>query len=273
VQRPTAIFVALPHRGGSTQEATVAIPASTTTSCGNSSSAGATDHRRGSAQLVVCASALVCLVASTVLAAAVAGLLGGPGSGQASTTATIAEPAPRDENRGDSRHGPTAEDDQRRSQESAAATQPSSTWRFTGMTAAAKAAVESDLILAVPAVRPLLGRLAPAVSVDAATSECRAGALSCSYRDQGIDGRWGIHLDAQTTSATYPSNRFIVYHEIGHAVWGCSSTTATDMRSPRTYGLRWTDDRASTGEAAHAPPSRRSSPTSSRGTPAGSGCR
>ena len=35
-----------------------------------------------------------------------------------------------------------------------------------------------------------------------------------------VDGGWEIHLDAQTTSATFPSNRFLVYHEIGHAVWG-----------------------------------------------------
>ena len=50
-------------------------------------------------------------------------------------------------------------------------------------------------------------------------------------------GSWQIHLDAQTTAFTYPSNRFIVYHEIGHAVWElvlgpAGRNSFTDARPP-----------------------------------------
>ena len=85
---------------------------------------------------------------------------------------------------------------------------------------APRAAVEADLAQIVPAARPLLERLVGTVAFDDAVGQCRGPATSCSMPKSGDDGRWGIHLDAQTTSATFLSNRFLVYHEIGHAVWG-----------------------------------------------------
>jgi hypothetical protein len=92
-------------------------------------------------------------------------------------------------------------------------------WRFDGLAPAPRAAVEADLAQLVPAARSLLQRLAGAVAFDSAVSHCRRPATSCSIPRSGVDGRWGIHLDADTTSATFPGNRFLVYHEIGHAVW------------------------------------------------------
>jgi hypothetical protein len=92
-------------------------------------------------------------------------------------------------------------------------------WRYAGLAAVARTAVAADLAQIVPAAGPLLQSLAGVVAFDAATSRCRGAATSCSIPNTGGDGRWGIHLDAHTTSATFPSNRFLVYHEIGHAVW------------------------------------------------------
>jgi hypothetical protein len=93
------------------------------------------------------------------------------------------------------------------------------TWRFAGLAPAARATVEADLARAVPAARDVVQSLAGAVAFDTNVSRCRGTATSCSYAHQGVDGRWGIHLDAQTTSSTFASNRFLVYHEIGHAAW------------------------------------------------------
>jgi hypothetical protein len=84
----------------------------------------------------------------------------------------------------------------------------------------ARTSVQADLSSVTPASGPLLERLAGMVSFDDQVAQCRRPAVSCSSSGSGLDGRWGIHLDAQTTAFTYPSNRFLVYHEIGHAAWG-----------------------------------------------------
>ena len=94
------------------------------------------------------------------------------------------------------------------------------TWRFFDVAPAMRAAIETDLARVVPAAQPVVQSVAGAVAFDSEISHCRHPAQSCSIAHSGADGRWGIHLDAQTTSATFPSNRFLVYHEIGHAVWG-----------------------------------------------------
>lgn len=101
----------------------------------------------------------------------------------------------------------------------AAAAPGSSEFRF-DLAGVARTSVESDLALVVEPAGSLVQRLAGRVAFDADVDRCKGKAASCSYPRQGADGRWGIHLDAQTTSATFPSNRFLVYHEIGHAVWG-----------------------------------------------------
>jgi hypothetical protein len=84
----------------------------------------------------------------------------------------------------------------------------------------ARTSVQADLSAIRPAAGPLLERLAGMVSFDDQVAQCRPPAVSCSSSGSGLDARWGIHLDAQTTALTYPSNRFLVFHEIGHAAWG-----------------------------------------------------
>jgi hypothetical protein len=105
----------------------------------------------------------------------------------------------------------------------ASASHPS--WLF-ALPPRARTSVQADLSAIRPAARPLLERLAGMVSFDDQVAQCRPPAVSCSFSRSGLDGRWGIHLDAQTTAFTYPSNRFLVYHEIGHAAWGLLLTPA-----------------------------------------------
>jgi hypothetical protein len=92
------------------------------------------------------------------------------------------------------------------------------TWLF-DLPPRARASVQIDLAQVTPDARPLIQRLSGMASFDARVSQCRPPAASCSTAGTGIRGRWGIHLDADTTAFTYPSNRFLVYHEIGHAAW------------------------------------------------------
>lgn len=93
------------------------------------------------------------------------------------------------------------------------------TWLF-DLPSNAHAAVQADLDAVRPGTESLLQQLAGMVSFDDHVRNCRPPATSCSIAGSGVDGRWGIHLDADTTAFTYPSNRFLVYHEIGHAEWG-----------------------------------------------------
>src|SRR3954447_18694479 len=93
------------------------------------------------------------------------------------------------------------------------------TWRF-DLPSAARAAVQFDLAHVVTAPGRVVERLAGVVTFGAVVALCRPPATSCSYAGTGVDGRWGIHVDRDTTAMTYPSNRFLVYHELGHAVWG-----------------------------------------------------
>jgi hypothetical protein len=95
-----------------------------------------------------------------------------------------------------------------------------STWDLSRLPAAARENVRAAIADVVPSARPVLRRVRGLVSIDDRTSRCRRGEWSCSYAGSGEDGGWGIHLDARTTSASQPSNRFLVLHEIGHAVWG-----------------------------------------------------
>jgi hypothetical protein len=95
---------------------------------------------------------------------------------------------------------------------------PGTTWLF-DLPPRARTSVHVDLAAVRPVARPLLQRLAGMVSFDDHVALCRPPAASCSSSGSGLDGRWGIHLDADTTAFTYPSNRFLVYHEIGHAEW------------------------------------------------------
>jgi hypothetical protein len=184
-------------------------------------------HGYGPGLLLAAAAALAGLLASTAIAAVVALLLGAGGARSAASAVPATPPVPTtsaaatNPDSVDSR-GATAQgvDQRRAGGPDEAGARIARSWLLVGLTGTARASVRDDLAAAVPAVRPILGSLAQAVSIDASTRDCPSGAPSCSYRGQGIDGRWGIHLDAQVTAATYQGNRFIVYHEIGHAVWG-----------------------------------------------------
>ncbi|HVN11300.1 MAG TPA: hypothetical protein VMT69_04340 [Kineosporiaceae bacterium] len=109
------------------------------------------------------------------------------------------------------------------------------TWRF-DLPSSARAAVQLDLAQVVPAARPVVERLAGMVAFDDDVAFCRPPAASCSQADSGIGGRWGIHLDRDTTAATFPSNRFLVYHELGHAVWGLLLTPDGHQAFVRAVG-------------------------------------
>lgn len=85
--------------------------------------------------------------------------------------------------------------------------------------ARARAAVQADLAAVTPVAAPVIKRVAPLLWFDDDVAACPPPAASCAYPASDITGPWRIHLDAQTTAFTYPSNRFVVYHEIGHAVW------------------------------------------------------
>jgi hypothetical protein len=101
----------------------------------------------------------------------------------------------------------------------ASAASDAGTWRF-DLPSAARAAVWVDLVQVVPAARPVVDRLAGMVAFDDDVAFCRPPAASCSQAGTGLDGRWGVHVDRDTTAMTFPSNRFLVYHELGHAEWG-----------------------------------------------------
>jgi hypothetical protein len=102
---------------------------------------------------------------------------------------------------------------------SATARSPQRTgWAFGDLSGAPRANVLDDLGRVVPTARLVLRLLEGQVSFDRDTDACH-GAESCSYARQGVDGRWGVHLDRQTLAARLPANRFIVLHELGHAVW------------------------------------------------------
>jgi hypothetical protein len=96
---------------------------------------------------------------------------------------------------------------------------PEAAWLL-ALSPRARTSVQDDLSAISPAAGPLLERLARMVSFDDEVAQCPPPAASCSSSGSGLNGRWGIHLDAQTTAFTFPSNRFLVYHEIGHAAWG-----------------------------------------------------
>jgi hypothetical protein len=110
------------------------------------------------------------------------------------------------------------------------------TWRF-DLPSPARAAVQLDLARVVPIARPVVARLAGLVAFDDdVVASCRTPAASCSQAGTGRDGRWGIHLDRDTTAKTFPSNRFLVYHELGHAVWGLLLTPDGHRAFARAIG-------------------------------------
>jgi hypothetical protein len=95
---------------------------------------------------------------------------------------------------------------------------PTGTWTFTGLAPAERANVAADIAVTVPAARQVLDLIDGAVAIDPFTNLCVVGD-ACSHPDPSAGRPWTIHLPHGTLDGTFPSERFIVLHEIGHAVW------------------------------------------------------
>jgi hypothetical protein len=94
------------------------------------------------------------------------------------------------------------------------------TWVFDGLAPAARANVLASVAAVRTSARPVLELVDGSVAVDGDVGRCPTGAESCSYPEPvGSLTRWRMHLSVVSTAGTYPSQRFMVLHEIGHAVW------------------------------------------------------
>jgi hypothetical protein len=98
---------------------------------------------------------------------------------------------------------------------------PHATWELQALPPAARAAVLADVDDARPAARRAIDLVDGSVAVDLDVRVCGSGADSCSYREpDGAPTPWRIHLGEDTSSDDELPRRFIVLHEIGHAVYG-----------------------------------------------------
>jgi hypothetical protein len=91
---------------------------------------------------------------------------------------------------------------------------------FGTMTPAARANVLKSLATARQPARRVVARVVPSIVFDADVDPCRSLGKSCSVPTRPDASRpWAIHLDKGTTADITPSQRFWVFHELGHAVW------------------------------------------------------
>jgi hypothetical protein len=95
---------------------------------------------------------------------------------------------------------------------------PTGTWAFRGLSPAERANVAADIAQAASAARPVLDLLDGSVAIDSYASKCAVGD-ACSHPEPSAGRGWTIHLPHGTLAGSFPSQRFIVLHEIGHAVW------------------------------------------------------
>ena len=95
---------------------------------------------------------------------------------------------------------------------------PTGTWTFSGLSSTERANVAADIAATMPAARQVLDLVDGAVAIDPYTNLCAVGD-ACSHPDPSAGRPWTIHLPHGTLDGTFPSQRFIVLHEIGHAVW------------------------------------------------------
>ena len=95
------------------------------------------------------------------------------------------------------------------------------TWKFAGLSPAARANVAADVAATIPSAQPLLDLIDGSVAIDADAPDCHGIGTSCSFpTPNDATTPWRIHLSADVLAGTYPSQRFLTLHEIGHAVWG-----------------------------------------------------
>jgi hypothetical protein len=96
----------------------------------------------------------------------------------------------------------------------------SGTWNVRDLSAAARTTFTADLRQVLPAARPVLALMDGSIAINSNVRPCAGFGDSCSFpAPAASSAAWQIHLGSDITDGTYPSQRFVVYHEIGHAVW------------------------------------------------------
>jgi hypothetical protein len=98
-------------------------------------------------------------------------------------------------------------------------------WLFVHLAPAARANFLAATTQTIPAAQPVLRAVRGQATVDGENAPC-APAWSCSGPDNGGPRVWRIRLDSWTVSGTYPSQRFLELHEVGHEVWWLEFTPA-----------------------------------------------
>jgi hypothetical protein len=94
------------------------------------------------------------------------------------------------------------------------------TWNVKALTSAEQTAFAADLRQVVPAARPVLSVMDGSIAVDQNVAPCQGFGESCSFPAPAGSARpWDVHLSPRIVIGGYVSERFVVYHEIGHAVW------------------------------------------------------
>ena len=92
------------------------------------------------------------------------------------------------------------------------------TWTFAGLSPAARTNIAADAAAAIPSARPVLDLLDGSIAVDTHASLC--GPTGGCSRPEASQGRgWTMHLPSDWVSGDYQAQRFLVFHEIGHAAW------------------------------------------------------
>jgi hypothetical protein len=94
------------------------------------------------------------------------------------------------------------------------------TWNVAGLNKAERVSFAADLDQVIPAARPVLALMDGSIAVDQNVAPCQGYGESCSFPAPAGSARpWDVHLSQRIVSEGYMSDRFVVYHEIGHAVW------------------------------------------------------
>src|SRR5215831_19387076 len=101
---------------------------------------------------------------------------------------------------------------------SAAILSTDGTWTFRGLDPTERLNVAADIAAAMPAARQVLDLIDGSITIDSYANLCTVGD-ACSHPDPSAGRPWTIHLPKGIVDGTFMSQRFIVYHEIGHFVW------------------------------------------------------
>jgi len=92
------------------------------------------------------------------------------------------------------------------------------TWTFRGLDPVERLNFAADIASAMPAARQVLDLVDGSIAIDSYANLCVVGD-ACSHPEPSAGRPWTIHLPHGTLDGTYMSQRFVVFLEIGHAVW------------------------------------------------------